>query len=75
MTRIATRPYSFRDAEMLSQKGVHPVLARIYAARGLLDINELSSDLTALIAPTGLRHIDAAAVYLADAIAAARRSW
>ncbi len=69
MTRIATRSYSFRDAELLRQKGVHPVLARLYVARGLLDTKELSSDLTALIAPTGLRHVDAAAVYLADAIA------
>jgi single-stranded-DNA-specific exonuclease len=69
MTRIATRSYSFRDAELLRQKGVHPVLARVYASRGLLDIKELSSDLTALMAPAGLRHIDAAAVYLADAIA------
>ncbi|OGB24339.1 MAG: single-stranded-DNA-specific exonuclease RecJ [Burkholderiales bacterium RIFCSPLOWO2_02_FULL_57_36] len=73
MTRIATRSYSFRDAELLRQKGVHPVLARLYVSRGLLDIKELSSELTGLIAPAGLRHIDAAAVYLADAIAAKKR--
>lgn len=73
MTHIATRSYSFRDAELLRQKGVHPVLARLYVSRGLLDIKELSSDLTALIAPAGLRHIDAAAVYLADAITAKKK--
>jgi single-stranded-DNA-specific exonuclease len=73
LTRIATRSYSFRTAELLRQQGVHPVLARVYAARGLEDMRELSSDLTALIAPTGLLHIDAAAVFLADAIAARKK--
>jgi single-stranded-DNA-specific exonuclease len=73
MTRIATRPYSFRDAELLRQKGVHPVLARLYAARGLTDISELSSELSTLMLPSGLLHIDAAAVFLADAIAAKKK--
>lgn len=68
MTRIATRPYPFRDAERMHQSGVHPVMARLYAARGLLDLKELTSDLTALIPPPGLLHIEVAAVFLADAI-------
>lgn len=69
MTRIATRPYAFRDAERMHQSGVHPVMARLYAARGLLDLKELTSDLTALLPPPGLLHIEVAAVFLADAIA------
>jgi single-stranded-DNA-specific exonuclease len=73
MTRIATRPYPFRTAEMLRQQGIHPVLARLYAARGLVDANELTSELTALIAPSGLLHIDAAAAFLADAIDARKK--
>jgi single-stranded-DNA-specific exonuclease len=73
MTRIATRNYSFRDAERMHQSGVHPVMARLYAARGLLDLKELTSELTALIPPPGLLHIDAAAVFLADAIAAKKK--
>jgi single-stranded-DNA-specific exonuclease len=73
MTRIATRPYPFRTAEMLRQQGIHPVLARLYAARGLVDANELTSELTALIAPSGLLHIDAAAAFLADAIEARKK--
>ncbi|UVW26973.1 single-stranded-DNA-specific exonuclease RecJ [Massilia sp. H6] len=73
MTRITTRPCPLRTSEMLRQGGVHPVLARIYAARGLLDVRELSSELAALIPPGGLRHIDAAASFLADAIAAGKR--
>ncbi len=73
MTRLATRPYPFRDAEMLRQSGIHPVLARLYAARGLIDIKDISSELAALIAPAGLLHIDAAAIFLADAIAARKK--
>ena len=70
MTRIATRPYAFRTSEMLRQQGIHPVLARLYAARGLTDRRELASDLTAMFPPSGLRQINDAAVFLADAIAA-----
>ena len=73
MTRITTRPCSFRTSEMLRQDGVHPVLARLYASRGLTDKRELSSELGALMAPAGLLHIDAAAVFLADAIAANKK--
>ncbi|HEY6773339.1 MAG TPA: DHH family phosphoesterase, partial [Oxalicibacterium sp.] len=73
MTRITTRSYSYRDAERLHQSGIHPVMARLYVARGLLDTKELASELTALLPPPGLLHIDAAAVYLADAIAAQKK--
>ena len=73
MTRIATRPCSFRTSEMLRQSGVHPVLARLFASRGLVDSRELSSELGSLMAPGGLLHIDAAAVFLADAIGASKK--
>ena len=73
MIRIATRSYDPRDVDGLIHSGIHPVLARVYAARGLLDAKDLSSELGALIAPSGLLHIDAAAVYLADAIAAGKK--
>ncbi|WP_429204871.1 single-stranded-DNA-specific exonuclease RecJ [Massilia sp. UYP11] len=72
-TRISTRPCPFRISELLRQDGVHPVLARIYAARGLEHVRELSSELTALAPPSGLKHIDAAAAFLADAIGAGKR--
>ncbi len=73
MTRISTRPYSFRDSEMLRQAGIHPALARIYAARGLKHQQELVSELSALIPPSELLHINAAASFLADAIAAQKK--
>jgi len=73
MTRIATRPYTARNSEMLRQQGVHPVLARLYAARGLTDTRELSCELTALFPPAALHSIEQAAVFLADAIAASKK--
>jgi single-stranded-DNA-specific exonuclease len=73
MTRIAIRPCPSQEAELLRQGGVHPVLARLFAARGLNNPAELSSELGALIQPSGLLHIDRAAEFLADSIAAGKR--
>ena len=73
MIRINVRQYAARDADRLIRDGVHPVLARVFAARGLVDARELNSELNGLIPPSGLLHIDAAAVYLADAIAAGKK--
>lgn len=70
MTRLAVRPYSIRQSAMLAQQGIHPVLARVLAARGLSDANELATGLDALIAPKELLQIDHAAEFLADAIEA-----
>ena len=72
-TRIATRTCSPQDTERLVRHGIHPVLARLYAARGLTDVSELSSELASLIAPSGLLHIDGAATFLADAILGRKR--
>ncbi len=68
MSRIVTRPYSFRTSEILRQGGVHPVLARLFAARGLHDTSELSVETDALIPPSALSQVDSAAHFLADAI-------
>jgi single-stranded-DNA-specific exonuclease len=73
MTRIAIRPCPQQEAELLLQGGIHPVLARLFAARGLNNPAELSSELAALIQPSGLLHIDRAAEFLADSIAAGKR--
>ena len=73
MTRIVTRSYNFRASEMLRQAGVHPVLARLFAARGLTDARELTFELGALEKPSGMMHLDAAARFLADAIAAHKK--
>jgi single-stranded-DNA-specific exonuclease len=48
---------------------VHPLLARLYAARGIQDAATLDASLAQLLPPTGLKGIEAAAVLLADAMA------
>ncbi len=73
MTRIQTRNTPLRIAENLRQSGIHPALARIYAARGLHKPEELSNELSALLPPESLLNIDAAAVFLADAIMAHKK--
>ena len=57
----------------LEQAGVHPLLARLYAARGVLNPDELDDGLARLLPPGGLRGIHEAAALLADAIQADKR--
>jgi len=53
---------------MLVQQGLHPVLAQLYAARGVLDKSEVESEFSGLIPPQRLLHAGRAATLLADAI-------
>jgi single-stranded-DNA-specific exonuclease len=57
----------------LEQAGVTPLLARLFAARGVRSIDELDDGLARLLPPTSLRGAEAAATLLADAIARQRR--
>ncbi|MBE0626478.1 MAG: single-stranded-DNA-specific exonuclease RecJ [Burkholderiales bacterium] len=68
MSSIVTRPIPQRARDMLVQQGLHPVLAQLYAARGVLDKSEVQSGFSGLIAPERLQHADRAAALLADAI-------
>ena len=68
MTRLAVRQYSIRHAEMLAQQGLHPVLARLMAARGLSAVDELSTEFNALIAPDQLTQVNQAAHFIANGI-------
>ena len=65
---LVRRPAS-ADAEALVAAGLSPVLARIYAARGIAAREELDTDLAGLPAFGSLKGIDAASARLADAIA------
>ncbi len=58
-----------RSIWALEQAGVHPLLARLYAARGIQDAATLDASLAQLLPPTGLKGIEVAAVLLADAMA------
>ncbi|MBP8170085.1 MAG: single-stranded-DNA-specific exonuclease RecJ [Azonexus sp.] len=70
MTHIVTRNSPQRAVWQLEQQGMHPLLARLYAARGVKDKTELDYELKSLIPPTALTNASAAAQILADAIEA-----
>ena len=53
----------------LLQAGVHPVLARLYAARGIDSAGELEQDLAGLLAPSTMAGIELASARLADSLA------
>jgi len=69
---LVARDVPPRSAHALEQAGIHPLLARLYAARGVRDPLELDEHFQHLIAPTQLTHADRAAQILADAIQAGR---
>ncbi|MFV5214445.1 single-stranded-DNA-specific exonuclease RecJ [Azonexus caeni] len=70
MTRIVTRSAPPRTVWQLEQQGLHPLLARLYAARGVTDKAELDYELKSLLPPAALTHATDAASLLADAIEA-----
>lgn len=71
--KIVTRDVPPRAAWALEQAGIHPLLARLYAARGVLGKEELDNGLGRLLPPTTLKGATEAARLLADAIAADRK--
>ncbi|HYF42741.1 MAG TPA: single-stranded-DNA-specific exonuclease RecJ [Ramlibacter sp.] len=71
--KIVARDIPPRAAWALEQAGVHPLLARLYAARGVLGKDELDDGLARLLPPSGMKGTHEAAVLLADAIAQDRR--
>jgi len=62
-----------RIAWALEQAGVHPLLARLFAGRGVASADELDDGLGKLLAPAELHGARDAAVLLADAIRAGQR--
>ncbi|MBX9872092.1 MAG: single-stranded-DNA-specific exonuclease RecJ [Burkholderiaceae bacterium] len=71
--KIVTRDIPPRAAWALEQAGVHPLLARLYAARGVSSKEELDDGLARLLPPTTMKGALEAAVLLADAIARDRK--
>lgn len=70
---ITPRDIPPRSVWALEQAGVHPLLARLYAARGVQHPDELDNALTKLLPPESLLGVASAAVLLADAIANNKR--
>jgi single-stranded-DNA-specific exonuclease len=70
---VEVRDVPPRVAFALEQAGVHPLLARLFAARGVREHAELDDALAHLLPPTALKGAADAAVLLADAIEQQRR--
>lgn len=66
--KITVRDVPPRAAWNLEQAGIHPLLARLYAARGVLSTSDLDDGLDKLLPPHTLLGAADAAKLLADAI-------
>jgi single-stranded-DNA-specific exonuclease len=73
MTQITVRDIPPRAIWALEQTGVHPLLARLYAARGVRSADELDTKSASLLSPDQLKGSREAACLLADAIAARQK--
>ncbi|MGY0194590.1 single-stranded-DNA-specific exonuclease RecJ [Leptothrix sp. BB-4] len=71
--QIAIRDVPPRAAWALEQAGVHPLLARLFAARGIRSADELDDGLGRLLPPDAMRGTREAAELLADTLQAGER--
>jgi single-stranded-DNA-specific exonuclease len=73
MPNIIVRGYPPQAFDKLARYGFHPVLARIYAARGIEEPAQLEVELSRLIPFERLKNVSTMAGLLADAILARKR--
>lgn len=73
MPAITVRHAAPASIARLTSEGLHPVLARIYAARGVTAMRDLSGDFQELAAPETMLNLGLMAQLLADAIGAGER--
>ena len=71
--KITVRDVPPRAVWALEQAGVHPLLARLFASRGVTSPDELANTLGQLLPPATMKGAQEAAVLLADAMAAGKR--
>ncbi|MDD0816617.1 single-stranded-DNA-specific exonuclease RecJ [Curvibacter sp. HBC28] len=71
--KITERDIPPRATWALEQAGIHPLLARLYAARGVSHPEQLDDGLAKLLPPSSLKGAAEAAVLLADAMARKQR--
>ena len=71
--KIHVRDIPPRSAWALQQAGIHPLLAQLYAARGVLTADELDDGLARLLPPAGMLGTTPAAKLLADALVAGQK--
>ena len=67
--KITPRDIPPRSVWVLEQAGIHPLLARLYAARGVTGTEELDDALAKLLPPSTMLRLPAAARLIADSIA------
>jgi single-stranded-DNA-specific exonuclease len=70
---IIPRDIPPRSVWVLEQAGIHPLLARLYAARGVTGTEELDDALAKLLPPSTMLGLPQAATLLADAISQNKR--
>lgn len=73
MTSIVQRQVSAEVTQVLQAAGVSPLMSRLFAARGVVDVSQMSTNLSSLLPPQSLTHNQAMAKLLADAIAANKK--
>lgn len=73
MTQIVTRTVPAAPVAALGAAGLPPLLARLYAARGLTGAADLETALSALLPPRRLLNAGRMAALVADAIAAGKK--
>ena len=73
MVTLSKRAWSERTAWQLEQGGLSPLMARLYAARGISQADQISTRMEDLIAPTALKGMATASQILADAIVEGRK--
>ncbi|MDP3745340.1 MAG: single-stranded-DNA-specific exonuclease RecJ [Methylotenera sp.] len=69
MTSILQRKVSTEVTRILQAAGVSPLMSRLFAARGVVNVSQMSVNLSSLLPPQTLTHNQAMAKLLADAIA------
>ena len=73
MPAITIRDVASDTINALTQSGVHPLLARVYAARGIANEQQLATDLEHLHPPQSMLNLQRMATLLADAIAVKKK--
>lgn len=71
--KIQVREVPPRSVWALQQAGIHPLLAQLYAARGVSSADELDDGLGRLLSPASLRGAQEAANLLAEVMAAGQK--
>lgn len=73
MPVIAQRPVPPEIISQLTAAGMHPLLARVCAARGIASPQQMEPDFDRLLPPARMLNLERMAQLLADAIAAGRK--